>query len=171
MVDMSRVDGLGTAVPSKVGLRFAARHRVRGDPRRPSHLSALSDGNAYLRVGDQSHRFNALQHRELVFDRGGSPYEATPVGLDVADLDQEQLQSYAGAIGSATIDAMLAARGLVDCRGRLTVGACLLFDKHPQRDLPALVDPTKHWRSRGTRATPASPASAPTSASRGNSRE
>lgn len=76
----------------------------RVEPSDQAHIR--SDGAAYLRVGGQSHRLNALQHRELVFDRGGSPHEATPFGLDVTDLDQEKLQSYADATGSTTVDAM-----------------------------------------------------------------
>lgn len=118
-------------------------------------VHTVKDGTAYLRVGDQSHKLNAAQHRELLFDRGNAPYEGTPVDLSVSDLDQDQLQSYTSAIGSSSIKAMLAARGLTDRQGRLTVAAELLFDAHPQRELPsAYVRVMRYGETeRGTGAT------------------
>lgn len=97
----------------------------------------LTDGTCYLRVGDESRRLTAPQQQELAFDRGGPPYDSTPVDLGIEDLDQDQLRSYAGAIGSASIEGMLAARDLVDRRGRPNVAACLLFDARPQREFPS----------------------------------
>lgn len=97
-------------------------------------------GSCYLRVGDESRQLTAAQQRELVYDRGAAHYEATPVALSVEDLDQDQLVSYARAIGASSIGGMLAARDLLDRRGRLTVAAELLFDGRPQREFPnALV--------------------------------
>ena len=97
-------------------------------------------GSCFLRVGDESRHLTAAQQRELVYDRGTAPYEATPVDLSVEDLDQEQLGNYSGAIGAASIQGMLAARDLMDRRGRLIVAAELLFDGRPQREFPnALV--------------------------------
>lgn len=73
-------------------------------------------GSCYLRVGDESRQLTAAQQRELVYDRGAAHYEATPVDLGVDDLDQDQLASYARAIGASSIEGMLAARDLVDRR-------------------------------------------------------
>lgn len=42
--------------------------------------------------------------RELVYDRGAPHYEANPVDLSVDDLDQDQLASYAQAIGASSIE-------------------------------------------------------------------
>ncbi|AFN46786.1 ATP-binding protein [Arachnia propionica] len=96
-------------------------------------------GECYLRVGDESRRLTAAQQRELVFDRGMAHYEATPVNLTLADLDQQALADYAERIGAATIEGALAARDLVDRRGRLTVASELLFDERPQREFPNAV--------------------------------
>ena len=81
----------------------------------------------------------AAQQRELVFDRGMAHYEATPVDLTLVDLDQQALADYAERIGAATIEGALAARDLVDRRGRLTVASELLFDERPQREFPNAV--------------------------------
>ncbi len=84
-------------------------------------------GSCHLRVGDESQQLTAAQQRELVYDRGAAHYEATPVALSVEDLDQDQLVSYARAIGATSIEGMRAARDLFDRRGRLTVAAELLL--------------------------------------------
>lgn len=57
--------------------------------------------------------------------------------LTVSDLDAEQLDSYQRAIGSSSVEEMLAARDLIDRRGNLTAAAALLFDARPQREFPS----------------------------------
>lgn len=97
-------------------------------------VHTLTNGTCYLRVGDESRKLTPAQQQELTFDRGGRPFEATSVGLAVADLDPVQLAAYQEAIGSSSREEMLAARDLVDRQGNLTVAAALLFDSRPQRD-------------------------------------
>ena len=99
-------------------------------------LHTLTNGTAYLRVGDESRKLSVAQQQELAYDRGASSYEATPVDLNVEDLSTEQMQSYANALGWDSVDRMLKARDLLDRRGRVTVAACLLFDDRPQREFP-----------------------------------
>lgn len=102
-------------------------------------VHSLTNGTAYLRVGDESRKLNMAQRQELVYDRGAAAYEATALPLDIDDLDNTQLQAYADALGSSSIRHMLVARDLLDRRGRVTVAACLLFDERPQRELPNAI--------------------------------
>lgn len=102
-------------------------------------LHSLTNGTCYLRVGDESRKLTAAQRQELAYDRGSAAYEGSPVSLDIADLDQGQLQTYADAIGSAGVRNMLLARDLLDRKGRVTVAACLLFDSRPQREFPNAI--------------------------------
>lgn len=108
---------------------------IRVDPGDQVHT--LTNGQCYLRVGDESRRLNAAQHQELMFDRGAAPYDSTPTTLQQGDLDQEQLQSYATMIGSSSVEDMLHARDLINRRGQLRVAAALLFDAHPQSEFPS----------------------------------
>lgn len=94
-------------------------------------------GTCYLRIGDESRRLSLAEQQELTFDRGGRPYDATPVDLALDDLHPGQLESYRTAIGSSSAEEMLRARDLVTRRGELTVAATLLFDARPQREFPS----------------------------------
>lgn len=99
-------------------------------------LHALTNGVAYLRVGDESRKLTAAQRQELAYDRGAAAYEGSPTQLEIDDLDQAQMRRYADALGSSSTRSMLRARDLLDRKGRVTVAACLLFDERPQRDFP-----------------------------------
>ncbi|MBK8756997.1 MAG: putative DNA binding domain-containing protein [Actinomycetales bacterium] len=102
-------------------------------------LHSLTNGTAYLRVGDESRKLSAAQRQELAYDRGAAAYEGSPMKLTIEDLDQTQLGAYASALGAASVRQMLLARDLLDRRGRVTVAACLLFDERPQREYPNAV--------------------------------
>lgn len=109
---------------------------LRVDPGDVVHT--LTNGQCHLRVGDQSRRLSPAQHQELTYDRGAAPYDSTPMpSLTVDDLDHGQLQAYADAIGSASVEAMLNARDLVTRRGQIRVATALLFDARPQREFPS----------------------------------
>ncbi len=102
------------------------------------HVHTLTNGQCFLRVGDQSRKLSPVQHQELVFDRGSAPYDSTPMPqLSVDDLNATQLSAYAEAIGSTSVPAMLKARDLVTRRGELRVATALLFDERPQREFPS----------------------------------
>lgn len=111
------------------------------------HLHLTKRGDCYLRVGDESRRLSPAQQRELAFDRGYTHYEATWVPLTAADLDQPQLMAYTEAIGASSVEAMLAARDLVDRQGRITIAAQLLFDDRPQREFPNALVRVLRYRS------------------------
>ncbi|HMT87966.1 MAG TPA: ATP-binding protein [Arachnia sp.] len=108
---------------------------IRIDPGDQVHT--LTNGQCYLRVGDESRRLTAAQHQELMFDRGSAPYDSTPTTLHPSELDQEQLAAYASSIGSSSVEAMLRARDLLNRRDQLRVAAVLLFDPHPQTEFPS----------------------------------
>ena len=110
---------------------------MRGEP--SDTLHSLTNGTAYLRVGDESRKLSAAQRQELAYDRGAAAYEGSPMKLTIEDLDQTQLGAYASALGAASVRQMLLARDLLDRRGRVTVAACLLFDERPQREYPNAV--------------------------------
>lgn len=102
-------------------------------------LHTLTNGTCYLRVGDESRRLTAIQQQELGYDRGSAPYDGSPVGLEIADLNSKPLHEFADAIGASSVDKMLVARDLVDRRGRLTVAAALLFADRPQQEFPSAI--------------------------------
>ena len=90
----------------------------------------------FLRVGDENRRLTFAQRQELAFDRGHSTYESktlTSTGMD--DVDTTLLRRYQTRVGSDDPKRLMQARGLLT-RNRLTVAGCLLFDRHPQRQLP-----------------------------------
>src|SRR5690554_4276150 len=59
------------------------------------HVHTLTNGTAYLRVGDESRKLTPNQLQELTFDRGGGPYDSTPIDLTESNLDPGQLQQFA----------------------------------------------------------------------------
>lgn len=107
---------------------------VRVDPGEAVHQ--LRNGDCYLRVGDESRRLGFRERQELEYDRGAAPYDGTPADATATDLDEDQTETYRTAIGARTVPSMLAARGLVDREGRLTVAGYLLFARHPQERMP-----------------------------------
>ncbi len=100
-------------------------------------VHTTQSGDCFLRIGDESRKLSLAEHQELIYDRGNSTFEATMVDLAVSDLDQPALKEYQLAIGSSSVEEMLAARDLVTRQGKLTVAAELLFDGRPQRDFPS----------------------------------
>lgn len=91
----------------------------------------------FLRVGDENRRLGFAQRQELIFDKGQSTYEASPVpGLSSAGLDQGPVRSYAAALKHPSPDRLLAARGLLTSSGEATIAAVLLFATHPQAWFP-----------------------------------
>jgi len=107
---------------------------IRVDP--GDRVHELDNGDSYLRVGDESKQLGFALRQELEFDRGGAPYDGTPVSAILADVDTPAAASYQALIGSSSVSDMLAARGLTGINGELTVAAYLLFADTPQRKFP-----------------------------------
>lgn len=100
-------------------------------------LHANRRDDVLLRIGDESRRLSFAQRRELEFDKGQRAFEVTPSSTStVDDLDDDLLAEHAAAVGHPDVDRLLAARGLVDRDGRLTVGGLLLMGRNPQAELP-----------------------------------
>ncbi len=96
-------------------------------------VHATKDDTVLLRVGDENRQLNYSQRRELVFDRGQSVYERTP--LDHS-FDAKLLDGYTNAVGASDPMRLLRSRGLVLQDDRTTVGSALLFGSEPQAQLP-----------------------------------
>ena len=91
----------------------------------------------FLRVNDENRRLTFAQRQELLYDKGQTSFESTPVdGAELADLDADLLAAYTAALGHPDPQRLLAARGLRTRHGQLTVAAVLLFAHEPQRWLP-----------------------------------
>ena len=100
----------------------------------------LTNGDTFLRVGDSTIKLSPTQRQELLYDRGASQYEASPMpGVTVDDLDQQQLHSFRGAMGAdpeSPYPRQLQARSLLTVKGEVTIGAYLLFAQDPTVLLP-----------------------------------
>lgn len=91
----------------------------------------------HLRVGDEDRRLSLREYQELLYDKGQSSYEATPVrDAHLDELDRGLLGDYTDALGSADREKVLRARGLVSPKGELTIAAILLFGEAPQARFP-----------------------------------
>lgn len=109
---------------------------VRIDPGESVH--ELTNGDCYLRVGDETRKLSYVQRQELHYDRGSAPYDGQPVGgVAIEDLDPTQIEAFRAALGSdREIPRVLQARSLLTASGQVTVGAYLLFASEPQRLMP-----------------------------------
>ncbi|HRW18936.1 MAG TPA: ATP-binding protein [Dermatophilaceae bacterium] len=94
-------------------------------------------GDCYLRIGDESRKLLFAQRQELTFDRGHAPYDGTPAGADLSELNESLLEDYRSTIGArGSIRSLLDARSLTRADGELTVAAYLLFAEHPGSRMP-----------------------------------
>lgn len=125
--------------------RFVACANAKGEADRlmvievetSERVHANRKDEVFLRVGDENRRLSFAQRQELLFDKGQSSYETSPVPeAAVADLDEELLGSYAAAVSHPEPERLLLARGLMTNKGELTVAAVLLFAHEPQRWFP-----------------------------------
>lgn len=97
----------------------------------------MKNGDAYLRVGDESRKLNFAQRQELEFDKGQSQYDGMAVGgYTVADLEGALLDNYRHATGADSTKGILHARSLLTRDGAVTNAGFLLFAKHPQQEFP-----------------------------------
>ncbi len=100
----------------------------------------LANGETYLRVGDSTIKLSPTQRQELLYDRGASQYEASPLaGATIDDLAPQQLDSFRDAIGAdpaSPYARQLQARSLLTAHGDVTVGSYLLFAQDPTVLLP-----------------------------------
>lgn len=98
----------------------------------------LSNGDCYLRVGDESRRLGFAQRQELHYDRGSAQFDGMPVrGARVGDLEPHLVATYrrnAGATGTNT--RLFRARGLVTSDDTVTTAGYLLFAPHPTEQFP-----------------------------------
>lgn len=103
-----------------------------------SVVHELTNGDCYLRVGDESRKVNFAQRQELHYDRGAAHFDGEPVsGIAVTDLDPQLLRQYRESAGASGTNArLLRARGLVTDRDEVTNAGYLLFAPHPEERFP-----------------------------------
>lgn len=87
-----------------------------------------TNGDCFLRVGDQSHSLGPDEILELRYSKGEQLFDAQGVpGTTLEDLNASDVEAYAYVIGSSSPTDALRARGLVRNDGTPTVAAHLLF--------------------------------------------
>lgn len=96
-----------------------------------------TDGNCYLRVGDQSMKLSFDDRLELQYSKGERQFDSQPVrGAEVSGLSDQALASYASDIGASSAETALSGRHLLTRSGDVTVAAELLFGTDPQEFFP-----------------------------------
>ncbi len=100
-----------------------------------TRLHATARDEVFLRVGDETRKLTYAQRRELTFDKGEAAYETEPSGVDVSEVDNKLLTSYANRVQHPDPFRLLRARGLAD-GDMLSIAGCLLFAHNPQRVMP-----------------------------------
>jgi ATP-dependent DNA helicase RecG len=112
-------------------------------------IHATVRDEVFLRVGDENRRLTFAQRQELLYDKGQTHFDGTPVPeLALADLDPVLLQEFGEAVGLADHGRLLQARGLLTRRGAVTAAACLLFGLMPQAVFPAAYLRVIRYRGR-----------------------
>lgn len=97
------------------------------------HVHETNRGECYQRIGDESRRLTYAQRQELEWDRAVTSFDGTPApGVDVTDLDTEQVQAYQQILGSSSPERALQARDLLTRDGNVTVAGFLLLAARPQ---------------------------------------
>jgi len=99
-------------------------------------LHANTKDEAYLRLGDKSHKLTFEERTQLMYDRGEASWESAPVPeFDLVELDMEVIERYRRMIATS-LDAhqLLSARRLAqqtDGKLILNRAGVLLFAKNP----------------------------------------
>lgn len=98
-------------------------------------------GEVYLRVGDSTRKLSAAEAQELLYDKGESAYDGSPVAdAGASPLDERAVARFVRAIRARGTDAnALKARGLaVEREGALqpTVAGLLVLGEAPQLVFP-----------------------------------
>lgn len=108
----------------------------------------LTNGDCYLRVGDESRRLSFSQRQELHFDRGAQFDGTTVPGVTVADLDRTLVTQYRDAAGFAGSDLqLLKNRGLVGADNTVTAAGYLLFSANPSERFPSATIRVVRYRA------------------------
>ena len=99
----------------------------------------MTNGDCYLRVGDESRKLTFAQRQELHYDRGISQFDGQALAdARIDDLDEDLLRAYRNSAGAdgTTYTNLLRARSLMLADGRITHAGYLLFAAHPTDRIP-----------------------------------
>ncbi len=109
----------------------------------PDEIICMKNGDAYLRIGDTSHKLTPQEFTALEYSRGIKSYESRIISdATMDDLDENLIRQYVEILGLSASTALdvLKARGLLKREAgnwKLTVAAILLFGRHPTQFLPS----------------------------------
>ena len=110
---------------------------IRVDPSETVH--ELTNGDCYLRVGDESRKLRHDQRVELGYDKGHNQYDGLSLPYaTIDDLDPVLVRNYRDATGATgTTMQLFKARSLMTNHdGKITNAGYLLFGKQPQGVFP-----------------------------------
>ncbi len=109
---------------------------IRVDPSESVHEA--SNGETYLRVGDESRKLGFAARQELEYDKGQSQYDGKMMtSALISDLDTDLLDNYRSRVGGAgSVKDLLHARSLLTSNQLLTNAGYLLFSARPQVEFP-----------------------------------
>lgn len=114
----------------------------------------MTNGDCYLRVGDESRKLKFAQRQELHYDRGISQFDGQGLSdATIDELSEDLLRAYRQNAGAQnTFTNLLRARSLMLPDGRITNAGFLLFANAPTERFPqAQIRIIKHRSTvRGT---------------------
>lgn len=120
------------ALAAPVGDR--ARLLLRGPSER---VHELTNGDCYLRVGDESRKLRFADRRELEYDKGQAQFDAVRTDATIADLDHQLVEYFKQAAGAtAPVDRLFESLHVKGRDGAYNNAAVLLFAERPQRWIP-----------------------------------
>ncbi|GAA2099173.1 MULTISPECIES: ATP-binding protein [Brevibacterium] len=101
-------------------------------------LHEMTNGDCFLRIGDETRLLSHAQRQELFYDRSDSSYDSgTLRHISFSELDTTAIEQFRSALGAESEAVhLLRSRGLLDRQGAPTIAAALLFHPHPQIALP-----------------------------------
>lgn len=107
---------------------------------RSEAVVATTSDTVYLRVGDEDRKLTFEQRRELVYDKGQTKFEETPMhDVTRGDLDSQAVDTYGKALSVEDPWRAALARGLIDQEGQIRVAGVVAFAQQPDRWLPQHV--------------------------------
>ncbi|MFV0306113.1 MAG: ATP-binding protein [Desertimonas sp.] len=117
-------------------------------------LHRMTNGDVYLRVGDEKRRLSTDETVELQYDKSQGSFETHRLpDADASDIDQDRLANYARLVRHPDPARLLRDRTLTK-GDDITVAGCLLFSPNPAVFLPTAIVRVTRWigRNRSTGA-------------------
>ena len=105
----------------------------------------MSDGDAFLRVGDEKRKLSPIELVELQYDKSQGSFEESEVkAATLDDLDPKLIEEYAARVRHPDPPRLLRDRTMSSA-ARITVAGCLLFASNPSTFLPSALVRVTRW--------------------------